>query len=159
MATPALGMTRNAARHNENPSPLNDLYRIPIQFYFDNCPVVHAVFWIIKLIPHLVAMSFAAIILHNDKQQLCEWLYLTLLVGCEKDSEATFAARLVRPHSNDAECGDQHDVIGHRGAELALQVLHRTEKRQGQKYTSYYNFLFFTTSCLTGKGRTHWEHL
>lgn len=88
-----------------------------------------------KLIPHLVAVSFAAIILHNDKQQLCEWLCLTLLVGREKDAEATFAARLVCPHSDDAECGDQHDVVGHRGAELALQILHRTEKTPGQKYT------------------------
>lgn len=80
-------------------------------------------------------MSFAAIIPHNDKQQLCEWLRLTLLVGREKDAEATFAARLVRPHSDDAERGDQHDVVGHRGAEFALQVLHRTEKTQGQKCT------------------------
>lgn len=57
------------------------------------------------------------------------------MVGREKDAEATLAARLVRPHSDDAECGDQHDVVGHCGAELALQVLNRTEKRQGQIYT------------------------
>lgn len=49
---------------------------------------------------------------------------LTFLVGCEKDAEAAFAAGLVSPHTDDAQRGNQHDVVGHRGAELALQVLH-----------------------------------
>lgn len=128
LAAPALWMTRNAAHHNEIPSPLNDSYRIPVQSHFENCTVDHAVFWLIRQIPHLLTASLSAIVLHNDKQQLCGWSCLTLLVGREKDAEATLAARLIRPHSDDAECGDQHDVVGHRGAELALQVLHRTEK-------------------------------
>ncbi len=59
-------------------------------------------------------------------------LCLTLLVGCEKDAEAAFAAGLVRPHADDAQRGNQHDVVGHRGAELALQIFHRTEMRQGE---------------------------
>ena len=55
---------------------------------------------------------------------------LTLLVGCEEDAEAALAAGLVRPHADDAQRGDQHDVVGHRGAELTLQVFNRTETRQ-----------------------------
>lgn len=57
---------------------------------------------------------------------------LTFLIGCEKDAKAALAAELVRPHTDDSECGDQHDVVGHRGAELALQVFYRTETRQGR---------------------------
>lgn len=56
---------------------------------------------------------------------------LTLLVGGEEDAEAALAARLVRPHPDDAQRGDQHDVVGHRGAELALQVLHRAASGTG----------------------------
>lgn len=54
---------------------------------------------------------------------MCEGRYLprlTLLVGREEDAEAALAAGLVRPHADDAQRGNQHDVIGHRGAELAL---------------------------------------
>lgn len=54
------------------------------------------------------------------------------MVGREKDPEAAFAAELVRPHADDAQSGNQHDVVGHRGAELALQVLHRAETRQDE---------------------------
>lgn len=49
---------------------------------------------------------------------------LTFLVGCEKDAKATLAAGLVRPHADDTQRGDEHDVIGHGGAELALEVFH-----------------------------------
>lgn len=56
---------------------------------------------------------------------------LTLLVGGEEDAEAALPAGLVRPHADDAQRGDQHDVVGHRGAELALQVLHRAATRRG----------------------------
>lgn len=53
------------------------------------------------------------------------WVWtLTLLVGGEEDAEAALPAGLVRPHADDAQRGDQHDVVGNRGAELALQVLH-----------------------------------
>lgn len=45
---------------------------------------------------------------------------LTLLVGSEEDAEAAPPAALVCPHADDAQRGDQHDVVGHRGAELAL---------------------------------------
>lgn len=71
--------------------------------------------------------SFCNKPLFYDKQHLCECRYqlcLTLLVGREKDAEAAFAAGLVRPHADDAQRGNQHDVVGHRGAELALQVFH-----------------------------------
>lgn len=47
-------------------------------------------------------------------------LTLTLLVGGEKDAEAAPPAGLVCPHADDAQRGDQHDVVGHRGAKLAL---------------------------------------
>lgn len=46
------------------------------------------------------------------------------MVGCEKDAKATLAAGLVRPHADDTQRGDEHDVIGHGGAELALEVFH-----------------------------------
>lgn len=59
------------------------------------------------------------------------------MVGREKDAEAAFAAGFIRPHANDAQRGNQHDVVGHRGAELALQVFHRTETRQDE-ITVYY---------------------
>ena len=55
---------------------------------------------------------------------------LTLSVGGEKDAEAAPPAGLVRPHADDAQRGDQHDVVGHCGAELALQVLHRAATRR-----------------------------
>lgn len=57
---------------------------------------------------------------------------LTLLVGCVKDAEAAFSTGLIRPHADDAQRGNQHDVVGHRGTELALQVFHRTEMRQDE---------------------------
>lgn len=57
---------------------------------------------------------------------------LTLLVGREKDAKAAFSAGLICPHADDAQRGNQHDVVGHRGAELALQVFHRTEMRQDE---------------------------
>lgn len=87
-----------------------------------------------KANPPPVARSFCSNHPSHDKQQLCERGHessLTFLVGREKDAEATFAARLVCPHADDAQRGNQHDVVGHRGAELALQVFHRTEMRQG----------------------------
>ena len=49
---------------------------------------------------------------------------LTFLVGGEEDAEATPAAALVGPHPDHAQRGHQHHVVGHRGAELVLQVLH-----------------------------------
>ena len=49
---------------------------------------------------------------------------LTFLVGGEEDAEATPAAALVSPHPDHAQRGHQHYVVGHRGAELVLQVLH-----------------------------------
>ena len=55
---------------------------------------------------------------------------LTFLVGCEKDAKAALAARLVRPHADDAQRGNQHDVVGHRGAEFIFQVLYRTEMKE-----------------------------
>lgn len=70
--------------------------------------------------------------LRGCRYQLC----LTLLVGCEKDAEAALAAGLVCPHADDAQRWNQHDVVGHRGAELAFQVFHRTEMKQdGEKST------------------------
>lgn len=55
---------------------------------------------------------------------------LTFLIGGEKDAKATPAAEFVGPHADDSQSGDQHDVVGHRGAELALQIFHRTKARQ-----------------------------
>lgn len=63
---------------------------------------------------------------------MCVYECLTFLVRREKDAEATFPAGLVCPHTDDAQCGDQHDVVGHSGAELALQIFHRAKMRQGK---------------------------
>ncbi len=46
--------------------------------------------------------------------------------GREEDPEFAFPASLVRPQSHHAHRGQQHDVVGHCGAELIFQVLHRT---------------------------------
>lgn len=46
--------------------------------------------------------------------------------SCEEDFEPALSAPLVRPQPDHTQGGRQHDVIGHRGAELVLQVLHRT---------------------------------
>ena len=64
--------------------------------------------------------------------EVAEWrdgaaAVLTFLVGGEEDAEAALAAGLVRPHADDPQRGGQHDVVGHRRAELVLQVLHRAE--------------------------------
>lgn len=45
--------------------------------------------------------------------------------GREEDPEFALPAPLVRPQSHHAHRGHQHDVVGHRGAELILQVLDR----------------------------------
>lgn len=50
---------------------------------------------------------------------------LTLLEGCEEYTEAALSAPLVGPHANHAQRGHQHDVVGHRAAELIPQVFHR----------------------------------
>lgn len=46
--------------------------------------------------------------------------------GCEEDPEFALPASLVCPHSDHTHGGHQHDIVGHRGAELILQVLNRT---------------------------------
>ena len=56
-------------------------------------------------------------------------MVLTLLVGGEQDAEAALAAGLVGPHADDSQRGGQHDVVGDRGAELVLQVLHRADEQ------------------------------
>lgn len=61
------------------------------------------------------------------KCEMSTYQRLTVLVGGEKDAEATFPTGLVSPHTDDPQCGDQHQVVGHCGAVLALQVFHRTE--------------------------------
>lgn len=48
----------------------------------------------------------------------------TFSEGGEEDAEAAFAAALIGPHADDAYWREQHDVIGHRAAELILQVRH-----------------------------------
>lgn len=53
------------------------------------------------------------------------FISLTLLERSEEYPEATLAAALVGPHADHAQRGHQHDVIGHRAAELIPQVLHR----------------------------------
>lgn len=78
-------------------------------------------------------------------------LCLTLLVCREEDAETAFAAGLIRPHADDAQRGNQHDVVSHRGAELALQVFHRTEMRQDK--IDYYQVAwlfhyFMVISCI-----------
>lgn len=50
---------------------------------------------------------------------------LTFLKGREEHLEATVAAALVSPQADHAQTRAQHDVIGHRAAELGLQVLYR----------------------------------
>lgn len=51
---------------------------------------------------------------------------LTLMESCEEDLEFTLPAALVCPHSHHSHRRHQHDIIGHCGAELILQVLNRT---------------------------------
>lgn len=46
--------------------------------------------------------------------------------GCEEDPESALPASLVCPQPHHAHRGRQHDIVGHRGAELILQVLDRT---------------------------------
>lgn len=46
--------------------------------------------------------------------------------GCEEDPEFALPASLIGPQSHHTHRGRQHDIIGHRGAELILQVLDRT---------------------------------
>ena len=46
--------------------------------------------------------------------------------GCEEDPEFALPAPLVCPQPHHTHRGHQHDIIGHRGAELILQVLDRT---------------------------------
>lgn len=48
---------------------------------------------------------------------------LTVYVGGEEHAEAAEAALLVRPHPHDPHAVVQHQVVGHRAAELGLQVL------------------------------------
>lgn len=45
--------------------------------------------------------------------------------GGEEDPEFALPAPLVCPQPDHAHRGPQHDVIGHCGAELVFQVLHR----------------------------------
>lgn len=49
---------------------------------------------------------------------------LTFLEGGEEYPEAAPAAALVGPHPDHPRGGHQHHVVGHRRAELVLQVLH-----------------------------------
>lgn len=46
--------------------------------------------------------------------------------GCEEDPEFALSASLISPQSHHPHRGRQHDIVGHRGAELILQVLDRT---------------------------------
>lgn len=48
---------------------------------------------------------------------------LTVYIGGEEHAEAAEAALLVRPHPHDPHAVVQHQVVGHRAAELGLQVL------------------------------------
>lgn len=46
--------------------------------------------------------------------------------GCKEDLESALPASLVCPQPHHTHRGRQHDIIGHCGAELVLQVLNRT---------------------------------
>lgn len=44
----------------------------------------------------------------------------------KKDLKSALPAPLIRPEPYHTYRGHQHDVVGHRGAKLVLQVLHST---------------------------------
>lgn len=51
---------------------------------------------------------------------------LTWMESCKENPEFALPASLICPQPHHAHRGGQHDVVGHRGAELILQVLDRT---------------------------------
>lgn len=51
---------------------------------------------------------------------------LTLHEGGEEHPEPAEPAALVRPHADHPHAGLERDVVGHRAAELGLEVLDRT---------------------------------
>lgn len=46
--------------------------------------------------------------------------------GCKEDFESALPAALVCPQSHHPHRGNQHDIVGHSGAKLILQVLNGT---------------------------------
>lgn len=54
----------------------------------------------------------------RDTDECSAWL--TFMEGCEEDPKFAFPASLVRPQSHHTHRGHQHDIVGHRGAELVL---------------------------------------
>lgn len=46
--------------------------------------------------------------------------------SCKEDPEFALPATLICPQPHHAHRRHQHDIVGHRGAELILQVLNRT---------------------------------
>lgn len=44
--------------------------------------------------------------------------------GCEEHLKPAVPTALVRPHADDPQTCAEHDVVGHRAAELGLQVVH-----------------------------------
>ena len=57
----------------------------------------------------------------TDKRESLTWME-----SCKENPEFALSASLIRPQPHHAHRGGQHDVIGHCGAELILQVLDRT---------------------------------
>lgn len=51
---------------------------------------------------------------------------LTFMESCEEDPEPALPAALICPQPHHAHRRHKHDIVGNRGAELILQVLHRT---------------------------------
>lgn len=50
-------------------------------------------------------------------------LLLTFMEGREEDPEFALSASFIGPQPHNAHRGRQHDIVGHRGAELIFQVL------------------------------------
>lgn len=50
-------------------------------------------------------------------------LSLTFMEGREEDPKFALSASFIGPQSHHAHRGRQHDIVGHRGAELIFQVL------------------------------------
>lgn len=133
------------------PSSFNGYHYRPDLLNLVSNVALSVLVWLIRLISSPQFMGYSAInIFFYSKQHLCECWYrlcLTLLVGCEKDAEATFTAGFICPHADDTQRGNQHDVVGDRGTELALQVFHWTVMRQDEIKTHGWLLSSMVISC------------